>query len=620
MSQTKAQLIDPVDGTIVNADINASAAIAGSKISPDFGSQNIITTGSLGVGEATPSQKLQIGGDSGDACLSLLRTNAASNDNAYGHVFFENSSDVTLASISARRESATDDAYLQFSTTSTGNSLAERMRIDSSGRLLIGHTTSLAAASGGSQFSLQVLGTSFATSTLNTQRYANDVSGASILLNKSRGGIGNHTIVQSQDELGKIRFYGSDGNDFENYAAEIAALVDATPGNNAMPGRLVFKTTTLSSSVPSERVRIDSQGRLKIAGVGATISDHSATTTHTALYLQVATDVTSVATGEGGASTGLFRIMDAGSENNRYHGIEIRNKNAGDMRILNKDVGVSDQGQFVLAMPNSAGSIKTKLVIDSQNNYVALSGRDGSELLDGSATEQVDFYVATKSTITTAGDGAGTNRSGVIRIHDKGSNNSRFVGFEARNRNNGDVRFMNADLGATNKADAVVVCDNGSAIFENARFLHHGGISFNGDTAAANGLNDYEEGTFTAGINDFNGTYTARTGTYTKIGNVVTIQVMIQGNGGSGSGALKLTSLPFNSENSPTSYRAAGSVHAHQGVVTGGVQVTALMNNNDNKINIRTFQNNANTVDLNRSGLNSSGWELVIGMVYHTAA
>tara|TARA_A100000164_G_scaffold112937_1_gene99487 strand:+ start:63 stop:1829 length:1767 start_codon:yes stop_codon:yes gene_type:complete len=43
MSQTKAQLIDPVDGTIVNADINASAAIAGSKISPNFGSQNIIS-------------------------------------------------------------------------------------------------------------------------------------------------------------------------------------------------------------------------------------------------------------------------------------------------------------------------------------------------------------------------------------------------------------------------------------------------------------------------------------------------------------------------------------------------------------------------------------------------
>ena len=50
MSQTKAQLIDPTDGSIVNADINASAAIAGSKISPDFGSQTISTTGTTNLG------------------------------------------------------------------------------------------------------------------------------------------------------------------------------------------------------------------------------------------------------------------------------------------------------------------------------------------------------------------------------------------------------------------------------------------------------------------------------------------------------------------------------------------------------------------------------------------
>tara|TARA_Y100000814_G_scaffold153536_1_gene111918 strand:+ start:11793 stop:14216 length:2424 start_codon:yes stop_codon:yes gene_type:complete len=35
------------DGTIVNDDVNASAAIAGTKISPDFGSQNIVTTGTV---------------------------------------------------------------------------------------------------------------------------------------------------------------------------------------------------------------------------------------------------------------------------------------------------------------------------------------------------------------------------------------------------------------------------------------------------------------------------------------------------------------------------------------------------------------------------------------------
>ena len=36
-----------VDGAIVNADINASAAIAGTKISPNFGSQSVSTTGTL---------------------------------------------------------------------------------------------------------------------------------------------------------------------------------------------------------------------------------------------------------------------------------------------------------------------------------------------------------------------------------------------------------------------------------------------------------------------------------------------------------------------------------------------------------------------------------------------
>ena len=40
-------------GTIDNADVNASAAIAGTKISPNFGSQNIVTTGTLGSSDLT---------------------------------------------------------------------------------------------------------------------------------------------------------------------------------------------------------------------------------------------------------------------------------------------------------------------------------------------------------------------------------------------------------------------------------------------------------------------------------------------------------------------------------------------------------------------------------------
>ena len=43
------------DGTIVNADINDSAAIAGTKISPDFGSQNITTTGIVKIADGAVS-------------------------------------------------------------------------------------------------------------------------------------------------------------------------------------------------------------------------------------------------------------------------------------------------------------------------------------------------------------------------------------------------------------------------------------------------------------------------------------------------------------------------------------------------------------------------------------
>ena len=42
-----------VDGAIVNADINASAAIAGTKISSDFGSQNITTLGNIICGDGS---------------------------------------------------------------------------------------------------------------------------------------------------------------------------------------------------------------------------------------------------------------------------------------------------------------------------------------------------------------------------------------------------------------------------------------------------------------------------------------------------------------------------------------------------------------------------------------
>ena len=49
-------------GTIDNADVNASAAIAGTKITPNFGSQNVATTGTLAAGATTVSGNIAVSG------------------------------------------------------------------------------------------------------------------------------------------------------------------------------------------------------------------------------------------------------------------------------------------------------------------------------------------------------------------------------------------------------------------------------------------------------------------------------------------------------------------------------------------------------------------------------
>jgi len=50
----------PTISAIVNADVDAAAAIAGTKVAPNFGSQNVVTTGAGGFGTATPAASAQL--------------------------------------------------------------------------------------------------------------------------------------------------------------------------------------------------------------------------------------------------------------------------------------------------------------------------------------------------------------------------------------------------------------------------------------------------------------------------------------------------------------------------------------------------------------------------------
>ena len=86
------------------------------------------------------------------------------------------------------------------------------------------------------------------------------------------------------------------------------------------------------------------------------------------------------------------------------------------------------------------------------------------------------------------------------------------------------------------------------------------GIAFNSDTAQANHLDDYEEGTWTPVVKLGTTTVTSTsTGFYTKIGRIITLQAQIVlTNLNSGTGNLTIEGIPFTSAN--VAHRNHGSV------------------------------------------------------------
>ena len=89
----------------------------------------------------------------------------------------------------------------------------------------------------------------------------------------------------------------------------------------------------------------------------------------------------------------------------------------------------------------------------------------------------------------------------------------------------------------------------GTGTTERMRLISSGGLTFNGDTAAANALDDYEEGTWTpsqgAGLT-VSGTFSS-IGRYTKVGNLVTVWGSVTGSSSIAVSAVGLicTGLPF---------------------------------------------------------------------------
>ena len=133
-----------------------------------------------------------------------------------------------------------DDA-LAFSANGT-----ERMRIDSSGRLLVRKSASPSTGEG-SEAPIFIQG--------------NTTSGsgpAGLALARGQSGV----EMASGASLGFITFTDDSGNDY----AEIKGACDGSASSTDHPGRLTFLTTPDSSSSPTERLRIKENGYIGLHG------------------------------------------------------------------------------------------------------------------------------------------------------------------------------------------------------------------------------------------------------------------------------------------------------------------------------------------------------------------
>ena len=159
-----------------------------------------------------------------------------------------------------------------------------------------------------------------------------------------------------------------------------------------------------------------------------------------------------------------------------------------------------------------------------------------------------------------------------------------------RHTSSGDLDLFARDpSGATN-----YIFRTGST--EKVRFQAGGGISFNGDTAAANSLDDYEEGDWSPG-----GSWTTIDARYIKVGRTVYAGFSLRANT-TGSADVQITNLPFTAANNKGSQGGiAWGLCEHnstggwlQGFVDENTTTGIIKKNNANNLTFGSGSNNMN--------------------------
>ena len=105
-----------VDGSIVNADVNASAAIAGTKVAPAFGSQNLSTSGTAATGALTVTGNIAVSGTVDGVDVAALNTTVGNLGISGGAI-----ASGTTATTQAASDNSTKVATTAYTTTAISN-------------------------------------------------------------------------------------------------------------------------------------------------------------------------------------------------------------------------------------------------------------------------------------------------------------------------------------------------------------------------------------------------------------------------------------------------------------------------------------------------------------------
>ena len=277
----------------------------------------------------------------------------------------------------------------------------------------------------------------------------------------------------------------------------------------------------------------------------------------------------------------------------------------------------TDDGTTRIAIADSDGDV----AFDTDTLYVD-AGNDRIGINEATPKHPLDARTSTTGAIPTdASVGVSSTNDNYVGIMNE-SDTSTYSGLAFETRTSGAARWLIAnEWQATYKGDLVFrTRDGGTSSSESIRLLNEGGITFNGDTAADNALNDYERGLHTITINQggigINTLY--QNFQYIKIGDFVNIHGLLLVSSGGDSNDLRVN-MPFTARSglAQTADATHGLVSSYK-VPTGSGGIRCTISKGTNKLRfLKTVDNNVWTSLLGNELAN--GDHLYVNITYEVA-